>query len=57
MAIIKGAAGDFFNNGIAFTVGIFLRSKYKTSGIDKEGGSVGGRQKLRSGRKLRSGSN
>ena len=57
MAILKGASGDLFEDGIAFAVEVLLGSKYKTGGIDKAESSVGGRGKLRSGRKLCSGSN
>ena len=51
MAIIKGSAGDFFNDSIAFTVEVLLGSEEKKDGIDKEGDSVGGRGKLRCGKK------
>ena len=57
MAILKGAAGDFADDGITFTVAVLLGSEEKTGGIGKEGASEGGRGKLCSGRKFRSGIN
>ena len=49
MAILTGDGGDFVNDVIAFTVVVLLGSEGKSGGIDKEGASVGGRGKLRSG--------
>ena len=57
MEILKGAAGNFFDDVIAFAVAVLLVRKEKTGGIGKEGTSAGGRGKLRSGRKLHSGRN
>ena len=57
IAILKGADGDFVNDGITFTLAVLLGSMEKMGGIYKAGASVGGRGKLCSSRKLRSGSN
>ena len=57
MAILKGSASDFVNDGIASTVAVLLDRKEKTVGIDKEGASVGGRGEIRRGRNFFSGRN
>ena len=52
MEILKGAAGDFFYDRIAFAVAVLLGSANKTGGIGKYGAGEVGRGILRSGIKL-----